>query len=86
MDTIAVSKILSMFSEGSKNDFERMAMFSDDQMIVTAKKMQDELTKFIESGDYRDYLSIKNSFENITRYMNSRDAFVTHNPDRGSRY
>lgn len=86
MTYIKIGDILKMFYDGPKNDFERMALFTDDLMKETARKMQEALAQFAETGEYSDYLVVKSNFENITKYMNSRDGFMTHNPDRSSRY
>lgn len=87
MSHINIVDILSIFQkDGIKaNEFERMAIFNDGTMKESAHKMQEALSKFIETGDYSDYLVVKSNFEYVTKHLNSRDSYVTHNPDRSSR-
>lgn len=87
MSHINIVNILSLFEKDgmSANEFERMAIFNDSSMKESAQKMQVALSKFIETGDFGDYLVVKSNFELITKYLNSRDSYVTHNPDRSSR-
>lgn len=86
--TTSIVDILSAFAKNgvNANEFERMAIFMDNSMKEIAQKMRNDLDKFIETGEYRDYLDIKSHFEYITKSMNSRDSFIAHNPDRGSKY
>lgn len=85
-NTLKRSEILNSFSEGPKNDFERMALFQNDYMIESAKKMMSELERFIQTGEYSDYLGVSSCFYNVTKYMNARDCLITHNPDRRGEY
>lgn len=87
MSHINIVDILSLFEKDgiNANEFERMAIFNDASMKEAAQKMQVALSKFIETGDYGDYLVVKGNFEYITKHLNSRDSYVTHNPDRSSR-
>lgn len=78
-----MSKIIKKFNvQDVKNDFERMAVFYDDFMHEKIKEMRESLDKFDASGEYSEYLRVSTNFDEITRFMNARDTYITHNPDR----
>lgn len=86
MHGVSTSEILNSFCVKPKNHFERMAIFSNDYMVNYANEMISNLQKFIETLEYSEYLKVASDFENLKKYMNARDAFITHNPDRSGAY
>lgn len=80
-----VKSILEDFANKSydtQNDFERMAIFSDNFMHEKIKELREAAERFDVSGEYSDYLAVTRSFEDATKYMNARDSYITHNPNR----
>jgi hypothetical protein len=80
-----VKSIIDGFADKSyidQNDFERMAVFSDNFMHEKIKELREASEKFDASGEYSDYLAVARSFEDATKYMNARDSYITHNPDK----
>ena len=78
-----VKTILESFeSNPARNDFERMAIFSNGYMLQSVAELRKALDAFEASCEYRDYLGISNGFDGITKYMNARDSYVVHNPRR----
>ena len=66
----------------TQNDFERMAIFTDGFMHEKIKELREAVEKFDAPGEYSEYLAVARNFEDATKYMNSRDSYITHNPDR----
>jgi hypothetical protein len=59
-----------------------MAIFNDNFMHEKIKELREAAEKFDATGEYSDYLAVARNFEDVTKYMNSRDSYITHNPDR----
>jgi hypothetical protein len=75
--------VLKKFADKQdRNDFERMAIHNDVFMREKIKEMLAALEKFSVSGDYCDYIAVSNSFDDVAKFMNARDSYMTHNPDR----
>jgi hypothetical protein len=78
-----VKTIIESFQDNpDRNDFERMAIFSNGYMLEQVAELRKALDAFEVSCEYRDYIGISNSFYGITKYMNSRDSYIVHNPRR----
>ena len=80
-----VKSILEDFANKSydaQNDFEHMAIFNDGFMHEKIKELREAAERFDATGEYSDYLDVARSFEDATKYMNARDSYITHNPDR----
>ena len=78
-----VESILEDFANKSRdtqNDFERMAIFTDGFMHEKIKELREAVENF--TGEYSEYLAVARNFEDMTKYMNARDSYITHNPDR----
>jgi hypothetical protein len=65
-----------------QNDFERMAIFTDGFMHEKIKEMREASERFDATGEYSEYLVVARNFDDVTKYMNSRDSYITHNPAR----
>ena len=79
---MVIKSILENFAAKQQNDFERMAIFSDSIMHEKIKEMRDALDKFSVSGEYSEYLLVDRNFNDVTKYMNARDSYLVHNPNR----
>jgi len=66
----------------TQNDFERMAIFNDGFMHEKIKEMREASERFNATGEYSEYLAVARNFEDATKYMNARDSYITHNPNR----
>jgi hypothetical protein len=80
-----VKSILEYFASKphhTQNDFERMAIFNDNFMHEKIKELREASERFNATGEYSEYLAIARNFEDATKYMNARDSYITHNPDR----
>jgi hypothetical protein len=66
----------------SKIEMTLNAIHNDVFMREKIKEMLAALEKFSVSGDYCDYIAVSNSFDDVAKFMNARDSYMTHNPDR----